>query len=101
MKLLLLNIIDKILSRPFRIKLKKILTIKTEIVNQINKSTEVYKMFVLSTVEAFMEVIRNLLAKNDNMYLRDFGSLIVRKRTEQTTLNISKNTTVIIPICCV
>lgn len=101
MKLLLLNIIDKILSRPFRIKLKKFLTIKTEIVNQINKSTEVYKTFVLSTVEAFMEVIRILLVKNDNMYLRDFGSLVVRKRTEQTTLNISKNTTVIIPICCV
>lgn len=63
MKLLLLNIIDKILSRPFRLKLKNFLTIKTEIVNQINKSTEVYKTFVLSTVEDFMEVIRNLLAK--------------------------------------
>ncbi|MDD2560297.1 MAG: HU family DNA-binding protein, partial [Bacteroidales bacterium] len=33
----------------------------------------------------------------ENVYLRGFGSFIVKKRAEKTARNISKNTTIIIP----
>jgi DNA-binding protein HU-beta len=44
-----------------------------------------------------MKVIKNSLAKGDNVYLRGFGSFVVKRRAEKTGRNISKNTTVIIP----
>lgn len=72
---------------------------KADIVNQISKSTGVDKMPVLSTIEAFMEIVKDSLSKEENVYLRGFGSFIVKKRAEKTARNISKNTTVIIPPC--
>lgn len=77
----------------------KIITImtKADIVNEIAKATGVEKTAVLSTVESFMEVIKDSLAKNENVYLRGFGSFIVKKRAQKTARNISKNTTIIIP----
>ena len=44
-----------------------------------------------------MEVVKNSLAKEENVYLRGFGSFIVKKRAQKTARNISKNTTLIIP----
>ena len=68
---------------------------KADIVNQISKSTGVDKTSVLSTVEAFMEIVKDSLSKEENVYLRGFGSFTVKK----TARNISKNTTIIIPAC--
>ena len=70
---------------------------KADIVNEIAKSTGVEKASVLATVESFMEVIKDSLAKDENVYLRGFGSFIVKKRAQKTARNISKNTTIIIP----
>ena len=71
---------------------------KAEIINKISESTGVDKRSVSMTVEAFMEEIRVSLAdKKTNVYLRGFGSFIVKKRAEKTGRNISKNTTIIIP----
>ncbi len=70
---------------------------KADIVNEIAKSTGVDKASVLATVESFMEVIKGSLAKDENVYLRGFGSFIVKKRAQKTARNISKNTTIIIP----
>jgi DNA-binding protein HU-beta len=48
-------------------------------------------------VEAFMEEIRMSLANNkENVYLRGFGSFIVKHRAQKTARNISKNTTLVI-----
>ena len=44
-----------------------------------------------------MEVVKDSLANDENVYLRGFGSFIVRERAEKTARNISKNTTIIIP----
>ena len=50
-----------------------------------------------TTVEAFMEEIRQSLAENkENVYLRGFGTFIVKRRAQKTARNISKNTTIII-----
>ena len=70
---------------------------KADIVNEIAKNTGVDKASVLATVESFMEVVKGSLANKENVYLRGFGSFIVKKRAEKTARNISKNTTIIIP----
>lgn len=70
---------------------------KADIVNEISKNTGVEKMTVLKTVESFMDVVKASLATGNNVYLRGFGSFIVKKRAEKTARNISKNTTIIIP----
>lgn len=70
---------------------------KAELVNEIAKNTGVDKASVLATVESMMEVIKETLSNDENVYLRGFGSFIVKRRAEKTARNISKNTTIIIP----
>lgn len=70
---------------------------KADIVNEIAKNTGIDKGTVLATVESFMDVVKDSLASNENVYLRGFGSFIVKKRAQKTARNISKNTTLIIP----
>jgi len=70
---------------------------KADIVNEISKSTGVEKVVVQKTVEAFMDAMRSSMTKGNNVYLRGFGSFIIKKRAKKTARNISKNTTIIIP----
>ena len=70
---------------------------KADIVNEITKKTGTDKQTVLNTIEAFMEVVKESLSEEENVYLRGFGSFIVKKRAQKTARNISKNTTIIIP----
>jgi len=70
---------------------------KADIVNEISKNTGIEKVTVQKAVEAFMEAIKDSLVKDKNVYLRGFGSFIVKKRAQKTARNISKNTTIIIP----
>ena len=70
---------------------------KAEIVKTIALQTGVNIKEVSVVVEAFMEEIRNSLADNkENVYLRGFGSFIVKHRAQKTARNISKNTTLVI-----
>ena len=69
---------------------------KADIINQISTSTGLPKKDVALTVEAFMDTIKGSLLKKDNVYLRGFGSFIVKHRAEKTARNISKNTTIVI-----
>ncbi len=70
---------------------------KADIVNEISKNTGIEKVTVQKAVEAFMDTIKGSLVKGKNVYLRGFGSFVVKKRAEKTARNISKNTTIIIP----
>ncbi len=70
---------------------------KADIVNEISKNTGIEKTQVQKTVEAFMEGVKESLSEGNNVYLRGFGSFIVKKRAEKTARNISKNETIIIP----
>ncbi|MDR2065046.1 MAG: integration host factor subunit beta [Prevotellaceae bacterium] len=70
---------------------------KADIVNEIAKVTGIEKVTVQKTIESFMESVKLSLSKNKNVYLRGFGSFIVKKRAEKTARNISKNTTLIVP----
>ncbi len=70
---------------------------KADIVNEIAKSTGVEKAQVQQIVEAFMDSIKGSVTGNKNVYLRGFGSFIVKRRAEKVARNISKNTTITIP----
>ncbi len=70
---------------------------KADIVNEIAKNTGIEKVAVQKTVEAFMETVKDAMIAGNNVYLRGFGSFIVKKRAKKTARNISKNTTIIIP----
>jgi len=70
---------------------------KADIVNEISEKTGIEKMAVQATVEAFMKTIRNSMVEGKNVYLRGFGTFVVKKRAEKIGRNISKNTTVVIP----
>ena len=70
---------------------------KADIVSEIAKSTGVEKVQVQAIVEAFKESIKTSLTQKNNVYLRGFGSFIVKKRAKKVARNISKNTTITIP----
>ena len=70
---------------------------KADIVREIAKKTGIENATVLASVEAFMETVKESLAKEENVSLRGFGSFILKKRAAKTARNISKNTTLIIP----
>ena len=70
---------------------------KADIVNEIAKNTGIDRATVYKTLEAFMDSVVTSLAREENVYLRGFGSFIVKKRAQKIARNISKNTTIIIP----
>ena len=70
---------------------------KADIVYSISQKTGIDKPTVLNIVEAFMTSVKESLANEENVYLRGFGSFILKKRAQKTARNISKNTTIIIP----
>lgn len=70
---------------------------KADIVAEISKSTGIDKSDVLQVIEGFMSTVKESLAHGENVYLRGFGSFIIKARAEKTARNISKNTTLIVP----
>ncbi len=70
---------------------------KADIVANIAEETGLERVEALKAVEAFMDSVKDSLSKGQNVYLRGFGSFIVKERAEKTGRNISKNTTIIIP----
>lgn len=70
---------------------------KAEIVAEVASKTNLEKVAVQHTIEAFMDSVKSSLAKGESVYLRGFGSFTTKKRAEKTGRNISKNTTIIIP----
>jgi DNA-binding protein HU-beta len=70
---------------------------KADLVADISDKTGIEKVQVQATVEMMMDVIKDSLTKGENVYLRGFGSFIVKERAAKTGRNISKNTTIVIP----
>ena len=70
---------------------------KAEIVNEIANKSGIDKVTVLRVVESFMDEVKDSLASNENVYLRGFGSFVVKQRAEKVARNISRNTTITIP----
>jgi DNA-binding protein HU-beta len=70
---------------------------KADIVTNISDKLGVDKLDVQSVIESFMTEVKDSLEKGENVYLRGFGSFIIKTRAEKTGRNISKNTAVKIP----
>ena len=70
---------------------------KAEIVKEVSKSTGIENATVSAVVEGFMATVKGALAKEENVYLRGFGTFEVKTRKAKTGRNITKNITVIIP----
>ena len=65
---------------------------KAEIVAEIVKATGLEKVVVEATVEAIMATIKESMANGENIYLREFGTFLLKKRAEKTGRNITKGT---------
>lgn len=70
---------------------------KADIVAKISEQTGGEKSVVLSVVEAFMESVKGSMIAGEEVFLRGFGSFIIKKRAEKVARNISKNTSMVIP----
>jgi DNA-binding protein HU-beta len=70
---------------------------KADIISEISTKTGIEKVDVQETVEAFFKVIKTSMISGENVYVRGFGSFVVKKRAQKTARNISKNTAIIIP----
>ena len=70
---------------------------KAEVVSKISEKTGVEKTTALAVVEAFMNTIKGSMEDGKNVYLRGFGSFIIKTRAEKTGRNISKNKSIRIP----
>tara|TARA_B110000003_G_scaffold200674_1_gene199314 strand:- start:1676 stop:1969 length:294 start_codon:yes stop_codon:yes gene_type:complete len=70
---------------------------KAEIVAKISNELGIEKGDVLATVESFMSEVKGSLETGENVYLRGFGSFIIKTRAEKIGRNISKNTSIKIP----
>ena len=70
---------------------------KADIINEISEKTGVEKVAVSATVEAFMKIVKTSITSGNNVYLRGFGSFIVKKRAEKTGRIITKNQSIVIP----
>ena len=68
-----------------------------EIVNEVAMQTGMDKTEIQKVIESFMECIKDSLAKGNPVYLRGFGSFIIKHRAEKAARNITQKTTMTIP----
>lgn len=70
---------------------------KAELVAAISEKTGVPKVDVLVSLEYFFTEVKDSLAKGENVYIRGFGSFIVKKRAKKIGRHIKKNIAIEIP----
>ena len=70
---------------------------KAEIVNEVAKTTGLEKTQVLAVIEEFTNVVKGSLVAGNPVYLRGFGSFIIKHRAEKAARNITKKQTMTIP----
>ena len=70
---------------------------KAEIVNEVAKATGIEKVTVQTVFEASMEAIKDSIIKGNPVYLRGFGSFIIKHRAQKAARNITQKTTLTIP----
>ena len=70
---------------------------KAELAKEIASKTGLEKKYVVVIIESLMDTIKTSMAEGEEVFLRGFGSFIIKHRANKTARNISKNTTVIIP----
>jgi DNA-binding protein HU-beta len=79
------------------LRLNKIDMRKADLVNIITEKTGVPKVDVLVTLEMFFKEIKNSLSGGENVYVRGFGSFVIKKRAKKIGRHIKKNKSIEIP----
>lgn len=67
---------------------------KADIVSSIANKTGIEKVQIQAVVESFMEEIKDSLGNGESVFLRGFGSFIVKTRAEKVGRIISRDTSV-------
>lgn len=70
---------------------------KSDLINNISDKTGIPKVDVLVTMETMFKEVKESLISGQNIYIRGFGSFILKKRAAKIGRNISKNIAVEIP----
>ncbi len=70
---------------------------KADIVAAVSEKTGVQKVDVLVALEAFFKEVKDSLAEGENVYIRGFGSFIVKRRAEKIGRHIKENKAIVIP----
>ena len=70
---------------------------KAEIVNEVAKNTGIEKAQVLAVIEEFTTVVKGSLIAGNPVYMRGFGSFIIKHRAQKAARNITRKTTMTIP----
>ena len=70
---------------------------KSDIVKQIAEKTGFEKEIVYAVVENFMEQVRSSLIHGEKIYLRGFGTFLLKQRAEKVARNIYKIKTIVLP----
>ena len=70
---------------------------KADLVTAISEKTGVPKVDVLVTLETFFKEVKNTLAEGENVYIRGFGSFVIKKRAKKVGRHIKKNIAIEIP----
>jgi len=70
---------------------------KADLVAAISEKTGVPKVDVLVALETFFKEVKTTLASGENVYIRGFGSFVVKKRAKKIGRHIKKNIAIEIP----
>ena len=70
---------------------------KADVVTSIAEKTGIPKVDILVTLEAFFKEVKSSLIEGEPVYVRGFGSFILKKRAAKIGRNIKKNIAVEIP----
>lgn len=70
---------------------------KAEIVSEIAKRTGIKRAVATNCVESFLDVVKDALSNGANVYIRGFGSFLIRYRAEKVARDISNNASITIP----
>ncbi len=70
---------------------------KADLVTAISEKTGIAKVDVLVTLEQFFKEVKDTLTDGENVYIRGFGSFVVKKRAKKIGRHIKKNVAIEIP----
>lgn len=70
---------------------------KADLVAAIAEKTGVQKVDVLVTLESFFKEVKGSLANGENVYVRGFGSFVIKKRAQKVGRHIKENKAIVIP----
>jgi DNA-binding protein HU-beta len=74
---------------------------KLQLIKEVSQKTGVDRVIVREVVDTMMRAIKSSLISSENVYLRGFGSFILKKRPQKLARVITKNISIIVPACYV